>query len=181
MKKRMISKANDEAKKILDSAKKEVDLIKKENKTKLDNFAKEQKDKIENEVNLLITKELASSEMEAKKMFLDEREKIINDVVNNALKKLRDEKDYEKFIEKNIKEFSSSLEKDFEILCNKKDITLIKKILTKLKLKAEVEETNIDAGLILIGSGLKVNLSIESLLQENIRSIRQKIIEIIEK
>lgn len=181
MKKRMISKANDEAKKILDSAKKEVDLIKKENKTKLDNFAKEQKDKIENEVNLLITKELASSEMEAKKMFLDEREKIINDVVNNALKKLRDEKDYEKFIEKNIKEFSSSLKKDFEILCNKKDITLIKKILTKLKLKAEVEETNIDAGLILIGSGLKVNLSIESLLQENIRSIRQKIIEIIEK
>lgn len=181
MKKRMISKANDEAKKILDSAKKEVDLIKKENKSKLDNFTKEQKDKIENEVNLLITKELASSEMEAKKMFLDEREKIINDIIDNALKKLRDEKSYETFIEKNIKEFSSSLDKDFKVLCNKKDMTLIKKILTKLKLKAEFEETNIDAGLILIGSGLKVNLSIESLLQENIRSIRQKIIEIIEK
>lgn len=181
MKSKMLSQAEAEAKEILTSAEKEASSIKEENKKRLDSFSKDEKQKIESEVNLLITKELASAQMEARKIYLDEREEIINEIINDSLTKIKDEKSYSDFIEKNIKEFSPSLKKDFIILCNKDDISLVNKIITKLKLKADVQENNISAGIILQGSGLKVNLSLSAILDEKIKDVRQKIIEMIEK
>jgi vacuolar-type H+-ATPase subunit E/Vma4 len=181
MESKMLTKAKSEADKNLASAKEEVSSIKKENKKRLEMFSNEEREKIESEVKSLITKELASAQMEARRFFLDEREKIINDIINQSLENVRDDKSYGVFIERNIKEFSLDLGKKFKILCNKKDMSLIKKTVDKLGLDVSLEEENITSGIILIGSGLRVNLSIEALLDEKIRTIRQKILEIIEK
>jgi V/A-type H+/Na+-transporting ATPase subunit E len=181
MESKMLSQAELEAKKILSSSKEEVNKIKDENKKRLDSFSNIQKEKIESEIKLLVTKELASAQMEGRKIFLDEREIIIKDIIENALSKIREDKAYTTFIEKNLKEFSSSLGKQFDVLCNKKDIDVIKKIATKLKIDVNVKEHNVSSGMILMGSGLKVNLAIETLFEEKERQIRQKILEIIEK
>lgn len=181
MESKMLSKANSEADIILKSAKEESLLIKNNNKFKLDSFEKEEKEKIEAEIKLLVTKELASAHMKARKIYLDEREIILDQIINTALEGIRSDKFYENFIEKNVKEFSSDLGNKFKVYCNEKDITLINKIANKLKLNLEIESNNISSGIILVGSGLKVNLSIQSLLEEKIRTIRQIILDTIEK
>lgn len=180
MESKILTLAEDEAKQILSKAKEESTIIKKENKNKLDHFTKETKERIESEVQSLITKELASAHMQARKIFLDEREIIINDIIQEAIDKLRDDKRYELFLEKNLKEFSSSLGNKFKVICNKKDLSLIKKISTKLKINLDLEESSINSGMILISSDYKVNLSIDALLDEKIKNIRKKIIEVLD-
>jgi vacuolar-type H+-ATPase subunit E/Vma4 len=181
MESKILSLAEEEAKEILTKAKEESLIIKNENKNKLDHFTKETKEKIDSEIQSLITKELASAYMQARKIYLDERELIINDIIKEALDKLRDDKKYETFLEKNLKEFSLSLGKKFKVLCNKKDLSLIKKLSTKLKINPDIEEYTISSGVILTSSEFKVNLSIEALLDEKIKDIRKNILEVLEK
>jgi vacuolar-type H+-ATPase subunit E/Vma4 len=181
MESKLLSQAEIEEKQILLKAKDEVLKLKNEYKKKLESFSNEFKNKIDSEIQSLITKELASAQMEGRKIYLDARETIINEIIKESLENIRNDKKYETFLEKNLIEFSVSLGKKFKISCNNKDIALIKKISSKLKITPEYEENTISAGMILSSSGFRVNLSIESLLEEKIKDIRKKILEVIEK
>jgi len=175
----MLSQATEEADKIISVAKKEAEAIKSSNKKKIDSFIKIEKEKIAAEAKLLADRELASAQMESKKAFMESREKILNRVIEDSLAGLNKEKDYEKFMEKILKEYADLLGNKLTIQCNEKDISLVEKLTKNLKITSKIEKGDLKAGLILLGADTRINMSIESVLNEKIRVVRKEIVTII--
>lgn len=175
----MLSQAKEQADKILLEAKEKVEEIKSLNKKRIDAFTKSEKEKVATESDLLANRELAFAQMQSKKVFMESREEIINQVIEKALDSLNKDKGYEKFMENLLKEYSNLLGNKMTLECNEKDVSLVEKLTKKLKITANIEKGDLKAGLIFKGAKTRINMSIESVLEEKIRDVRKEIVTII--
>ncbi|MGM5485061.1 MAG: V-type ATP synthase subunit E [Nanobdellota archaeon] len=167
LKEKIISNADNEVEKILSEAKQKAESIAAENKKKADSFLESEKERIKSEARLYEEREVASAEMESRKNYMEEREKIISDVIEKALSGINKTKAYKDFIKKAIEENG----KGMEVYCNRKDMDLVKKYTSKVK------EGDMRAGLILKGKETRINLSVSDLLDEKKKQIRQSIVK----
>lgn len=179
IKSKMLSQAKEQADKILSEAQVKVEEIKSLNKKRIDQFIKSEKEKIAAESALLANRELAFAQMQSKKFFMESREEIINKLIEESIASLNKDKGYEKFMENILKEYASLLGNKITLECNNKDVSLVEKLIKKLKITAKVEKGDLKAGLIFKGAGSRINMSIGSVLEEKIRIIRKEIVTII--
>ena len=177
IKEKMMDEANSEYERIVSEAKKKASEIAENNKKKVEGFITSEKEKVASEVHLFTSKEIASFEMSKRKDFMERRENIINEIIDEAVSTINKKKEYENFIEKNLKEYTALLGKKVEVLCSSKDIDLVKKMISKLNLDANVEEASIKGGFILEGSDKRIDMSLESILEEKRSTVRQKVVE----
>ncbi|MGC8567786.1 MAG: V-type ATP synthase subunit E [Candidatus Micrarchaeia archaeon] len=164
---KIIKNANEKAKEIV----KEAEAAAKEITEKRINEAKAAASQNENAI-------IASAEIEARRLFLEAREALIEKELEGMLpsiyKSVKESGSYEKIIREALEQAKAiGIEKPV-LYVNKKDIALAKEI---TKSKAEAKECNIEGGAIVSNTdeSIKVIASIESIVSKQIPKIRSMI------
>lgn len=123
-----------------------------------------QKLNLENKEKELITSKEIEAKMQAKKIFLSKKRKILDDVLEKTLVHLYNMKDDEfiKFIEQLLNKLNVSIDK---IYINSKRKNVIEKIITNQSLKCTYEiDDNIKDGVIIISDDAKINFTFETII-----------------
>lgn len=180
IKEKIIAEADTEIKKIDNELKAQVDEIKKENKEVVGEIKRKGEAEKEHEIKLFRDKTLAQARLKVKRNYLETREAIINEFIEEGAEKAVKKDSYKKFLEDLIKKNKDFLEKNFVVYCSSKDKNVVSKILHKLRLKNKVKEMEINGGVILEDSeGKRVNESLASILERKRDELRQKIISML--
>ena len=189
-------------KKIEDETAKEVSKIRLETKKKLEEISKETQ-KMAEDIKL---KELAKEksridflkkrteteyEQEARKIEIQTREKLIDDVYDKLeimISDFRKNKNYEKYLRKTLSRNIKNMREDqVKILIDKRDVAIFKKIVSEIAkkegVKCEIEDSYLDTegGFILtdIRERVRINQTLENLLEASRDKIRTKINELL--
>jgi len=160
VKEEIISKAKQNAEAILKEGRDESAEIMKKAEEKI----KENREKIKDELKKIEAaikkKEIASSELEIKKLFLEEKKRAIENVFDEAKKKIKalSENKREEHIKRLIEKAKKEIDVSY-IYCNKKDKGFVEDF--------EVEEREILGGVIAENSNrdVRVDYSYETLLE----------------
>ncbi|MBI2651560.1 hypothetical protein HYX01_03750 [Candidatus Woesearchaeota archaeon] len=174
VKEEILSSAKKHAESLIIEAKNAAAKIKKDAEKKIEEIKNKSSEETKNAFELMKKQELASAEMELKKMLLDAKMGVINSVFTGAgeiIAALSDKKRSE-----HIKRLADKANKDIEVkyvYCNRKDI---KHLAGK---QFEVKETGISAGIIAENKEktIRVDYSFETMLQ----SIKESKLEEINK
>lgn len=154
----ILDEANLQIEEITRNAKKEAKKLEEEINTKTDEEIKQAKERIDSKINLL-----------ERKMILEKKQAILNDVLNEAVNSLNDLSDVEyfelliKMVEKNSKNM------DGEVMLSKKDLSREKgsfeEELKKYKLTLSDKEANINGGLLIVYGEIIENCSFDVILE----------------
>ena len=187
-------------KKIISEAENEAKRIKEETRKKLANFEKETKDLVLEIKDKELEKELphleyirrrteAEFQQKAKRTRIQTKEKLIDEVFEKVEKDLlsfRKSIEYKEYLESKLESTQRAFRsKDMKLLIDKRDETIIKKIITKLekeknvKFLIEITEFVTSGGFILTDKEerVRIDYTIEYLLEESRDTIRTKINE----
>ena len=173
IKETILGEGKKEAEAILNQTRKEIDGIKGQQKKDEEKFTAQSKEDSAKAVELLQDKTLAQARLHAKRNLLIEREKIISDIVEDAVKGIdHGSKAYEKFLKKIIDDNSKALSGSVKVLCNKKDVKVVK----GFDGEYEVGEVDIAGGVILEdGEGKRIYESLRVQVEKHQDKIRKAI------
>jgi len=181
--KKILKDAEEKAKDILQNAQEEassrISAVEVENKELLKR-AKKEAERIKQQE---ITKMVDMEELEARKLILTEKRKIITEVYNKSLEKLHslDKSKYREFIKSLIVKYFSS--GDEEVLIGSEDKKVLSGIVEEinkskgLHLKESGEEPWIDKGAILKRGKVYTNISLKALLKKMFEEMQSEIIK----
>lgn len=160
VKEEILDKANKTAEKIKRSANKEAEDIKKRSEEEISELKSGLKKELKKIENTIKKKELASSELEIKKMLLQEKKNAIEKVFSEAEKKLEglDSKKREIHIIKLLSKVKDEVDVKY-IFCNKKDKEFVKGY--------KIEDSDILGGIIAENEerNVRVDYSYDTLLE----------------
>lgn len=186
--------------KIISEAEKEAERMREETRKKLENFEKETKELVSEIKHKELEKELphleyirkrteAEYQQKAKRTRIQTQEKLIDEVfekVEKDLSSFRKNSEYKKYLVSKLESTQRAfLSKDMKLLIDKRDESIIKQIVTKLKkeknVKFIIEITDLvtSGGFILTDKEerVRIDYTIEYLLEESRDTIRTKINE----
>lgn len=164
--------AEREAKKLLDHAHKESDKISKANKKMVEDYRKRRETEVSAEVRLYRDRVLAQERIQAKRTYLSRREEIITKFIDDALNKIDTKSnEYKSFMKGLVDENLKLLSGDITVSCNKNDMTLVKSLVKK----AKVKEAPIKGGIIFADATKTIDESMDSVFERLKNQLRQKI------
>lgn len=174
---KIILDAENEKKKILEQAQKEADHI--------IHIAQEQAEKELNSARALATAEaekatakvFSGAKMEAKKMILSQKQKCLEDTMEQIKQKLFSQSPVE--YEKTIISMLEKAEQGEEIILSEKDINLLKKTLEEKGYIVSDETRDISGGFIVKKGEIEYNYSFEAIFAVEKEQIEQIIAEIL--
>ena len=159
VKEEIIREAKEQASALIAEARKESSRLMKEAENKLDEMKKKSDAETQKTLEHLKRQELASAELESKKIILEVKKQLIEDVFAEAKKKLEnlEEKKREAYISKLFDKTKADIEIG-AIYCNKKDSKFV---------KVKTEDAEIIGGLIAENKDrtVRVDYSFETLIQ----------------
>ncbi len=187
-------------KKIISEAENEAKRMREETRKKLVNFEKETKELISEIKDKELEKELprleyirkrteAEYQQKAKRIRIQTKEKLIDEVyekVEKDLSNFRKNSEYKKYLESKLESTQRAFQsKDMKLLIDKRDESIIKQVVTKLekeknvKFIIEITELVTSGGFILTDKEerVRIDYTIEYLLEESRDIIRTKINE----
>jgi len=181
IKEKIIADAESQAKEILANAEAEAQKIFDVKADDANKHKAEGMEKIKLSVKLYEDKELAQARLKAKRLFLEEREKLLNELISDFTTKFDRKGLYPKFLEKILKSNKNLLSGMIVITCDTKDKALVEKLVKKTNYaKSKVQTTPMNGGIILEDdSGKRVNESLENILEMKKREVRNKLAQLI--
>ncbi len=179
IKNKILEEAKQESDNILEEAKTQEEKINNQNKNSEKEYASNRRNDVQKSVKLYKDKTLAQSRLKVRRIYLGEREKIVEDFLQEALKSIsHSSKEYSTFLKNIIDKSMKQLSGDITIYCSKADKTLAK----KLTPNATIEISKISGGLIFEdSSGKRIDESISSKVERIKDKLRENIVKSIEK
>ncbi|MBI2656947.1 hypothetical protein HYX03_04360 [Candidatus Woesearchaeota archaeon] len=160
VKEEILNSAKEQSNSLLAEARKEANKIMREAEKKAEEMREKNDLETKKILDIIKRQELASAELESKKMVLEAKKQVIENVFSEAKKRLEslDDKKRESYIKQLLERAKSDIEVA-HVYCNKKDIKFLKDF------KAEAAE--IIGGLIAENKEktIRVDYSFETLLQ----------------
>ncbi len=146
---KLVAEAREEAKRMMKKAEKEIEVLRKKSE-----------EEIRKKIDIIKKQELASAELENKKMLLEAKKDLIENVFAEVKKKVEslDSKKRQDYIEKLLEKIKNEIEVEY-VYCNKKDANLVKDF--------KAEAADIIGGLIVENKDktIKVDYSFDSMLE----------------
>lgn len=174
----ILSKAEDEKKLIEKAAEEEMSKLQEEFNTKIGDFKKSLFDKHEKEVSYQREKILGEYKKDSKRVVLDVKTKLLDEIYSDVLETLKSMKGDEKreFYQKVINSVT-----DFDYKCvktSKKDSKILRELLPK-EVKVSIDDTV--CGTVFISSDEKqiVDMTIESILKYAYEDVEEEIQEVL--
>lgn len=156
----ILSNAKEQANSIIAEARKEANRIMREAEKKVEDMEERNEAYTKKMLDTIKRQELASAELENKKMLLDAKKQVIENVFIEAGKGIEnlDDKKKEVYIKKLLERAKKDIEPAF-IYCNKKDVKFLK--------GHNIEAANIIGGIIAENNDrtIRVDYSFETMLQ----------------
>ncbi|MHA1198726.1 MAG: V-type ATP synthase subunit E [Candidatus Heimdallarchaeaceae archaeon] len=182
--------AEDAVKKIQIEAKAKLEEIEKGTKKLVEEVKKKELDKEVSRIDFLRKRTETEFQQEAKKIKIQAKEKLIDDVfekVESTVSDFRKNKKYTSYLEKTLaKSIKNMRVNQVKIIIDKKDVTIFKKIIENISKKDKVEcvlESSLktEGGFILTDSKerVRINHTLENLLDASREKIRTKINELL--
>lgn len=177
IKDKIISDANEEAKKIMAQAKKESDIIINSANEKAQKELASYRKQAEDDADKAAAKEISGAEMAAKKQILAKKQQLLEEVIEQARQKLLNlsDKEYKDVIFNMI----SNAEEGNEIIFSKKDKERLSSFLEKKGINVSDETRNISGGFIVKKGDIEYNYSFESIIAVEKEYIEQIAAEIL--
>ena len=161
VKEEILNSAKEKANSLIAEARKEANRIMKEAEKKIEGIREKSEAETKRAIDTIKRQELASAELENKKMLLEAKKQVIENVFIEISKKLEsiDYKKTETYIKKLIEKIKNDIE-PANFYSNKKDIKFLKGL--------NVEPVNILGGLIAENKDrtVRVDYSFETILQD---------------
>jgi len=160
VKEEILNSAKEQSNSMVAEARKEADRIMKEAERKIEEMKEKSEAETKKAIEAIKRQELASAELENKKMFLEAKKQVIDGVFSEAKKRLESLEDKKR--EVHIKKLLEKIKHDIDaayIYCNKKDAKFLKNL--------ETESIGIIGGLIAENKekNIRVDYSFETMLQ----------------
>ncbi len=121
---------------------------------------------------------ISKAHLDGKKMLMNAREKVIEDIIEEMLSKFKEYGNYDAYLEESLEAAQGVLGGEFNVVCMKDDIPRIKEISSKLGLNITVMEGDVEYGGILAVSKdslKKVDYTARAFIERNIGDIRKRI------
>lgn len=187
--KKIISEAENEAAKLREETRKKLAKFEKETKMLVSDMKEKELEKELPHLEYIRRRTEAEYQQKAKRTRIQSKEKLIDEVFEKVEKDLsgfRKKTEYIEYLESKLKSTQRAFRsKEMKLLIDKRDESIIRKIITKLKKEkkmnfvVEVTELKTSGGFILTDKEerVKIDYTIEYLLEESRDAIRTKINE----
>ena len=160
VKEEIIRNAKEQETALIAEARKETSRIMKDAEKKIEELKEKSNAEFNKKVDVIKKQELASTELECKKILLETKKQVIESVFSEAREKVQglDSKKREDYLKKLLEKAKNDIELA-NVYCNKKDIELLKDF--------NAESVDIIGGLIAENKDktIRVNYSFETILQ----------------
>jgi V/A-type H+-transporting ATPase subunit E len=170
-------------KEILDSASNEVKNIRKRNEKETRKMVEKIKQEYEKEITVIRNTIVSGAKIESKRIQLDAREDIINECFRRSEKKLAniEGKEYEKFLNRSIKEGVDIVGKNAVAEYTEKDSMVVKKIASALNVAVDEKFLNGTGGVVIKSKDgkIRVDNTFEGILRRNKEVLRKELAEIL--
>lgn len=170
-------------KEILDSTNDEVKNIRKRNEKETRKMVEKIKQEYEKEAAVIRNTIVSGAKIESKRVQLDAREDIINECFRRSEKKLAniEGKEYEKFLNRSIKEGGDIVGKNAVAGCTEKDSGIVKKIASVLNVAVDEKFLNSTGGVVIKSEDgkIRVDNTFEGILSRNKELLRKDVAEIL--
>lgn len=181
IKDKILGDAEKEAQKTISEAENEAKEIITEKESEAQKYLTSELEKIELEKKLLEDKMFAQAKLNARKAYFTARETVIENIIQDAIKNLKRDIKYKKFLETVLSQNKKLLKEPLKVIVNKQDLAAAKQALTKSKIKGKVSEGQLLAGIILEDSnGKRIQESMSARLGRFKDEIRMDLFKIIE-
>ena len=127
VKEEIVRQAKEQETALLAEARKEANRIMREAEKKIEEMKEKSESEIKRMIDVIKKQELASGELENKKMILEAKKQVIENVFNEAKKRIEklDDKKRELYIKKLLEKIKNEIEISY-VYCNKKDAKFLK-------------------------------------------------------
>jgi len=180
---RIKKESESKVKEILDSASNEVKNIRKRNEKETKKMVEKIKQEYEKEAVVIRNTIISGAKIESKRIQLDAREDIINECFRRSEKKLAniEGKEYEKFLNRSIKEGVDIVGKNAVTECTEKDSRAVKKIASVLNVAVDEKFLNNTGGVVIKSKDgkIRVDNTFEGILSRNKELLRKELAEIL--
>ena len=160
VKEEILSNAREQSNSITAEARREASRITREAERKMEDMKEKSEAETKKILDIIKRQELATAELENKKMILEAKKQIIESVFSEAVKKLEalDDKKRESYVKKLLEKAKNDIN-IFHVYCNKEDSKFLKDF--------KAEAANIIGGLMAENKEktIRVDYSFETLLQ----------------
>ncbi len=160
VKEEVLNSAKEQSNSIIADGRKEASRLMKDAEKKIEELKSKSEAELKKSCDAIKRKEIASAELEAKKMLLDTKKQIIDSVFEEAARSLQglDDRKREGFIKKLFEKAKKDLDVAF-VYCSKNDAKFLKGV--------NVEPANIAGGIIAENKEktIRVNYSFDTILQ----------------
>ena len=179
-----IKKESDaKVKEIIDNANNEAENIRKGNEKETRKMVEKIKQEYEKEITVIRNTVISGAKIESKRIQLDAREDIINECFRRSEKKLAniEGKEYEKFLNRSIKEGGDIIGKNAVAGCTEKDSGIVKKIASVLNIAVDEKFLNSTGGVVIKSANEKIRVdnTFEGILSRNRDVLRKEVAEIL--
>ena len=180
---RIKKEAEAKVKEILDSVSNEAKNIRKRNEKETRKMVEKIKQEYEKEIMVIRNTVISGAKIESKRIQLDAREDIINECFRRSEKKLAniEGKEYEKFLNRSIKEGGDIIGKNAVAGCTEKDSGIVKKIASVLNIAVDEKFLNSTGGVVIKSANEKIRVdnTFEGILSRNRDVLRKEVAEIL--
>lgn len=127
VKEEILNSAKEQASSLIESARKEASRISKETERKIEELQRKSEEETRKTLDVIKRQELASAELDSKKMLLEAKKEIIENAFAEARKKLEnfDDKKRESIMRKLLEKAKNEIEAA-NVYCNKRDAKFVK-------------------------------------------------------
>lgn len=188
---KILNEANDKVKEIQEEASSQLEKFEKETLEEIIKIKEKELEKESSRLEFLRKRTKAEFEQEAKKMIIQAKEELIDEVfkeLENHLHDLRTRKDYTEYIERKLKSVIGRIrDKDFKLKIDTQDESLFNRLIGKIEKETRINISLEPIGLQTAGGfiltdkdeRISMDFTIEHLLKESKEKIRSKINEIL--
>jgi V/A-type H+-transporting ATPase subunit E len=176
IKDKIIEEAEEKAKAMNAEAESQAKEYEESKAKEVGSYKESEAEKIDREKQLLEDRMLAQARLNSQKKFLTAREKLINDIIDEAVSSVKRDAQYKSFMKKILDTHRSVLKEPLKVMVNSADVDTTKQLLDKAGLNGEVQKTDITGGMIIEDSeGKRIKESLASRLEMSKDEIRIKI------
>ncbi len=121
---------------------------------------------------------ISKAHLDGKKMLMNAREKVIEDIIGEMLSKFKEYGNYDNYLKESLESAKEVLGNEFNIICMKEDVSKVKDMADELGISATVMEGDVEYGGILAVSRdslKKVDYTARAFMERNMGDIRKKI------
>ncbi len=121
---------------------------------------------------------ISKAHLDGKKMLMNAREKVIEEIIGEMLSKFKEYGDYDRYLKESMEAAKNVLGNEFNVICMRDDISRVKEIAGELGIDVSVIEGDVEYGGILAVSKdslKKVDYTARAFIERNMGDIRKRI------